>query len=91
MDVKFYKRELISILCCRLLFMYVSPSRYVRNTLRLTGIELLRIKLLKTKLNYTVIPVISSMWDNFTDLEKSRYISQSIKLKTEELSASINS
>ncbi|CAD6232088.1 GSCOCG00001739001-RA-CDS [Cotesia congregata] len=74
-----------------LLFMYISPSLYARNTLRLTGIGLLRIKLLKSKLNYTVIPVISSMWDNFTNLEKSRYISQAIKLKSDKLSASINS
>lgn len=71
--------------------MYIPKHAYSCNSQRLTGMWSLIIKILKTQSNYTVIPIFSDMWTSFTEPEQVRYVSQAIRLKSDELSASINS
>ncbi|XP_014299359.1 FAST kinase domain-containing protein 5, mitochondrial [Microplitis demolitor] len=74
-----------------ILIMYIPKHAYSCNSQRLTGMWSLIIKILKTQSNYTVIPIFSDMWTSFTEPEQVRYVSQAIRLKSDELSASINS
>ncbi|KAK0182914.1 hypothetical protein PV327_000999 [Microctonus hyperodae] len=75
--------------CQVILFIRIPRHGYVRNTKRITGLWSLLIQTLKNQTNYTIIPIKGEMWDKISERDQVKYLSEAIRLRSDELSTVI--
>lgn len=80
----------MNILYFRLLIFNLPDTAYAVNSQRLKSTWLLKIKSAETLIKSNTIAINSSSWVKLPEYERVPYLMQAIRLKCEDLSASVN-